>query len=106
MNTEDNTLPHKKNGDNNVPVVRTKRFYIGLGLIITSFVIYFCLPLLFLLPYNVKTIGTIVAVSYGISWGIFTIAIAIMGKDGYMVIKDYVKKYYLRLKGLFFKKGA
>ena len=105
---EENKLPNpaEEGMDKTIPVVKNKRFYIGLGGIILSFVLYFCLPLLFLLPYNVETIGGIIAIAYGVSWGIFTIAIAIMGKDGYIYIKDYLKKYYQRFKGYFVRKGV
>ncbi len=74
--------------------ISRRNFLIGISLIIFSFVICFCEPLLFFLPLTLKVKAGTASVSYFLSWGIMGAGIYFTGKEGYESIK-YVSKSFL-----------
>lgn len=79
-------------------VKKNAKFIIGVIFLGVSFTLYFCIPLIFFLPYNVKTLGSIAFGAYIVSWGLTGIAIAFMGKEGYNLINGKVLSIFKRKK--------
>ncbi|HAP68001.1 MAG TPA: hypothetical protein DCQ99_09595 [Nitrospinae bacterium] len=77
---------------------KNTKFIIGMAFLILSFTLYFCIPLIFFLPYDMKLLGSIAFGSYIISWGLTAIAIFFMGKEGYSLVKDKVLSIFKRKK--------
>ncbi len=98
-NRDSGIIPLNKGGQG---VVITKKkntkFIIGVIFLGISFALYFCIPLIFFLPYDVKILGSIAFGSYIASWGLTGIAIAFMGKEGYNLIKGKVLSIFKRKK--------
>ncbi|OGW12943.1 MAG: hypothetical protein A2W77_02090 [Nitrospinae bacterium RIFCSPLOWO2_12_39_16] len=77
---------------------KNTKFIIGVSFLILSFALYFCIPLIFFLPYDIKLLGSIAFGSYIISWGLTAIAIFFMGKEGYNLVKEKVLSIFKRKK--------
>lgn len=75
---------------------KNTKFIIGLVFLILSFSLYLCIPLVFLLPYEKKLLGSIAFITYIISWGLTAIAIFFMGKEGYNLVKSKVFSIFKR----------
>ena len=84
-------LSHKKDSDSSQPPTDNIRIKGNTAL-------YFCIPLIFFLPYDIKLLGSIAFGSYIISWGLTAIAIFFMGKEGYSLVKDKVLSIFKRKK--------
>ncbi len=77
---------------------KNTKFIIGLAFLIISFTLYFCIPLVFFLPYEKKILGSIAFVTYIISWSLTGLAIFFMGKEGYNLVKGKVISIFKRKK--------
>lgn len=75
-----------------------KKFIIGMVFLGVSFTLYFCIPLIFFLPYNIKLLGSIAFAAYIVSWGLTGIAVFFMGKEGYSFVKNKVFSIFKRKK--------
>ncbi|MBI3601261.1 MAG: hypothetical protein HY097_11575 [Nitrospinae bacterium] len=88
-NRDSGIIPLKKGGQG---VVITKKkntkFIIGVIFLSLSFTLYFCIPLIFFLPYDIKLLGTIAFGAYIFSWSLTGIAVFFMGKEGYNLVKE------------------
>ncbi|MBI5748422.1 MAG: hypothetical protein HZA00_04795 [Nitrospinae bacterium] len=69
---------------------KNTKFIAGLIFLIISFTLYFCIPLIFFLPYDIKLLGSIAFGAYIVSWGLTGVAIIFMGKEGYNLVKSKV----------------
>ena len=76
--------------------IKRLNFIIGLSLIAFGFIIYFCMPLIFLLPLSLKLKTSSAYITYLSSWGLTGIGIGFAGKEGYEYIKQEVLKGFLR----------
>lgn len=77
---------------------KNTKFIIGIVFLIVSFILYLCIPLVFFLPYEKKVLGSIAFVTYIISWGLTGIAIFLMGKEGYNLVKGKIFSVFKRKK--------
>jgi hypothetical protein len=92
-------IPLKKGGGKGVVIKKTNtKFIIGIVFLILSFALYLCIPLVFFLPYDKKTLGSIAFVAYIISWGLTAIAVFFMGKEGYALVKGKALSIFKRKK--------
>ena len=77
---------------------KNTKFIVGLIFLIISFTLYFCIPLIFFLPYDIKLLGSIAFGAYIVSWGLTGVAIIFMGKEGYNLVKGKVLSIFKRKK--------
>ncbi|MBI3583910.1 MAG: hypothetical protein HY096_08175 [Nitrospinae bacterium] len=77
---------------------KNTKFIVGLIFLIISFTLYFCIPLIFFLPYDIKLLGSIAFGAYIVSWGLTGVAIIFMGKEGYNLVKNKVFSIFKRKK--------
>jgi len=77
---------------------KNTKFIAGLIFLIISFTLYFCIPLIFFLPYDIKLLGSIAFVAYIVSWSLTGVAILFMGKEGYNLVKDKILSIFKRKK--------
>ncbi len=87
----------KREVEEEVLKIRRCSFMIGVSLIIFSFVLYFCIPLVFFLPLTMKVKTGSASITYLFSWGLTGIGIYFTGREGY----EYMKQ--AMLKGVFRK---
>ncbi len=79
--------------------IKRHKFILGLSLIIFSFVIYFCVPLIFFLPLSLKVKVSSASISYFFSWGLTGIGIYFTGREGYESIKRVSKGFFKKIIG-------
>jgi proteasome lid subunit RPN8/RPN11 len=76
--------------------IKRLNFIIGLSLIAFGLIIYFSMPLIFLLPLSLKVKVSSAYITYFSSWGLTGIGICFTGTEGYEYIKQEVLKGFFR----------
>ena len=76
--------------------MQNTRFTIGMVFLALSFTLYFCIPLIFFLPYNINLLGSIAFGAYIFSWSLTGIAIIFLGKEGYNLVKSKILLFFKR----------
>ncbi len=68
------------------------RFYIGIVLMVSSFLVYLVYPLIPFLSYSNKVKVILAFIVWGTAWAIFAVGFAFSGKKGYRKIKNFTKE--------------
>jgi proteasome lid subunit RPN8/RPN11 len=76
--------------------INRRAFIIGMSLIVFSFVLYFCLFFIPLLPISKKAMAGSATAGYLFSWGLTGLGIYFAGKEGYEYLKQAVLKGFFR----------
>jgi len=67
-----------------------------MALLILSFVPYFCIPLIFFLPFDMKLLASLAVGAYILSWCLTGVAIVFVGREGYDLIKGKMLSIFAR----------
>ncbi|MFQ5846647.1 MAG: hypothetical protein ACE5IQ_03120 [Candidatus Methylomirabilales bacterium] len=73
-----------------------KGFWIGVGLMASSFAVlgfYLVIPFL---PVSEKTMVSMLGVGWLVSWGLFFVGTLLVGRDGYLYLKQLVRNWFRR----------
>lgn len=76
--------------------IKRRNFVIGTSLIAFSFIVWFIIPLIFVLPLSLKVKTSLASISYFFSWSLTGIGIYFAGREGYEYIKQEVLKGFFR----------
>jgi proteasome lid subunit RPN8/RPN11 len=76
--------------------INRRAFIIGMSLIVTSFVLYFCLFFIPFFPISKKAMAASATAGYLFSWGLTGLGIYFTGKESYEYLKQAVLKGFFR----------